>query len=150
MPLIAVLEDDAWRTVAMRAAALSSIADCDIRFFDNVRQMEEWLAANGEHVDLVSLDCDLDCGVLANEELGSGEEITPFLAKKLPKLPIVIHSSNALRAPAMHMELTSRGCHRTWLCPFQDAKRWVEDVCRALGTKPVNRGTNSLSDEGGK
>ena len=137
MPLIAVLEDDAWRTTAMRAAAASLIADCDIRFFDNVRQMEEWLTANGEHVDLVSLDRDLDCGAVANEEMGSGEEIIPFLAVKLPNAPIVIHSSNPMRAPAMHLELTSRGCRRVLLCPFQSTEQWVADVRRALRPETI-------------
>lgn len=50
MPLIAVLEDDAWRATPMRAAASSLIAGCDVRFFDNVRQMEEWLIVNTEAV----------------------------------------------------------------------------------------------------
>ncbi len=119
----------------MRAAVSSLLSDAEIRFFNSARRLEDWMVANGEDVALVSLDCDLDQSP-AGEDVGSGEDVTAFLAATLPMMPILIHSSNTMRAPAMHLDLTSRGCRRVLLCPFRDGNQWVADVQRALAALP--------------
>ncbi len=132
MPLIAVLEDDPRRFTAIRSAAAGELADCEIQLFSDAREMEQWLSLNLKRLQLLSLDCDLDSTAMIDGDCGSGEDITRFLASKSPKCPILIHSSNALRAPAMHMELVLAGCDRVVLCPFRDAEQWAADVRKAL------------------
>lgn len=128
MPLLAVLEDDARRIVQTQSASASVLAECELKFFTDANEMKSWLPSNLDQVQLLSLDCDLDATALAGVECGSGEDVIDFLVQRLPKCPIIIHSSNALRAPAMHMQLAFAGCAAVRLCPFSDGERWVRDV----------------------
>jgi hypothetical protein len=132
MSLIAVLEDDSRRIAAIRAAAASLLADCEIKLFSDAREMERWLVSNLSRLQLLSLDCDLDSMAITGDDVGTGETITAFLVSHLPRCPVIIHSSNALRAPAMHMELATAGCARVLLRPFHDGEQWANDVRKAL------------------
>lgn len=134
MRLIAILEDDTRRIADMQSAA-TVLSECEFCFFSDAHEMTTWLASNLERVSLLSLDCDLDATWLAGVECGSGENVTAFLAQYARKLPIIIHSSNALRAPAMHMELVLAGCSSVMLCPFVDGQRWGMDVSKALNSR---------------
>lgn len=134
MPLIAVLEDDTRRIAEMQSAAATVLVEYEFCFFADAHEMTKWLSSNMVHVSLLSLDCDLDATAITGVECGSGENVTAFLAKHIPKFPIIIHSSNALRAPAMHMELAFAGCPTVMLYPFFNGRQWGEDVCKALNT----------------
>lgn len=128
MPTIAVLEDDQRRITAIRASAKQHFADYELRIFISARDMVDWLVNAPHDVRLLSLDCDLDSTVLDDNGCGTGEDVTAYLACNLPDCPVLIHSSNAMRAPAMHMELALAGCKRVELCPFQDSESWATDV----------------------
>ena len=132
MPTIAVLEDDQRRITAIRAAAKQHFADYDLRIFISAREMIDWLVNAPQDVRALSLDCDLDSTALDGNDCGTGEDVTAFLVSNLPDCPVLIHSSNALRAPAMHMELTLAGRERVKLCPFTDADSWAADVLAQL------------------
>jgi hypothetical protein len=132
MPIIAVLEDDQRRITAIRAAGQTQLTDHDIRIFVSAREMIAWLSGEPQDVRLISLDCDLDSTALHDDTCGSGEDVTAFLACNIPECAVLIHSSNAMRAPAMHMELAMAGCRRVVLCPFQDSDSWATDVRRQL------------------
>ena len=116
-------------------------AEFELCFFNDAYEMTKWLSSNLNSVSLLSLDCDLDATAITGVECGSGENVSAFLAQHIPKFPIIIHSSNALRAPAMHMELALAGCPTVMLYPFFDGKQWGEDVCKALNTGRSSVGT---------
>jgi hypothetical protein len=128
MSIIAVLEDDPRRIAAMRTAARTHLVDYDVRIFVSAREMIDWLADGAQDVRLISLDCDLDSAARGVDTCGSGEDVTEYLVCNLPDCPVLIHSSNAMRAPAMHLELVLAGCKRVHLCPFQDSNSWATDV----------------------
>jgi hypothetical protein len=132
MPTIAILEDDQRRITAIRAAAQTHLANHDIRVFLSAREMIAWLSSGTQDVRLISLDCDLDSTAAYDDNCGSGEDVTAFLACNVPDCSVLIHSSNAMRAPAMHMELAMAGCRRVILCPFRGSDSWVADVLGAL------------------
>lgn len=129
---IAVLEDDARRLSVMRKVAVTALMDCEFTWFDDANEMVKWLAENPGGYDLLSLDCDLDATIAAGEDCGTGEDVTAFLAKQVSSCAVIIHSSNALRAPAMHLQLALAGFQKLWLCPFRDGAQWTTDIQRAL------------------
>ena len=132
MSVIAVLEDDQRRITAITNSGKTHLAGYEMRLFRSAREMVAWLAEGLEDVALISLDCDLDSTVIHDDSCGSGEDVTAFLVHNLPNCPVLIHSSNAMRAPAMHMELAMAGCRRAVLCPFRDGASWSSDVLSSL------------------
>lgn len=128
MLIIAVLDDDQRRISAIQAAARQNFSDYELRIFRSAREMIAWLVCSPRNVSLLSLDSDLDSCVFGDAACGTGEDVTEFLAYNLPKYPVLIHSSNAMSAPAMHMELALASCKRAKLCPFQDSDSWATDV----------------------
>lgn len=90
--------------------------------------MIAWLANTPRNVGLLSLDCDLDSTAIDDDECGTGEDVAAYLASTFPECPVLIHSSNAMRAPSMHMELALAGCKHVKLCSFQDSDSWEKDV----------------------
>jgi hypothetical protein len=139
MAVIAVLEDDPRRIAAIREAGRSCLAGNDIRVFVSARNLIEWLDSGVQNIQLISLDCDLDATLLAGEMAGSGEDVAEYLSKKPPCCPVLIHSSNAMRAPAMHMELAMAG-YRVRLCPFTTSADWAADVQMELKEVKPQRG----------
>ncbi len=133
-PTIAVLEDDGWRTEQMKRDARQSLASYDFVFFDDAPRMISWLATNLDQTKLISLDCDLDSTAAhVSGGVGSGSDVADYLAGNPSSCPIIIHSSNAMRAPAMHMALSLAGWTSVKLTPFTGAKSWLTDVLEALG-----------------
>jgi len=128
MSVIAVLEDDQRRISAIRDAGRTYLAGHEIRLFVSAREMIAWLSTRPRDVQVISLDCDLDSTAIEDDSCGSGEDVAKFLARSVPDCAVLIHSSNAMRAPAMHMELAMTGCRRVKLCPFQDSASWAADV----------------------
>jgi CheY-like chemotaxis protein len=133
MPIIAVLEDDQRRISAMREAVRADFSEFDLRIFVSAPEMIEWLTVHLPDVLLISLDRDLDASAVVDAGCGSGEDVTAYLVRNMPSCPVLIHSSNAMRAPAMHMELAMAGCQQVVLCPFQDSEQWAADIHAALG-----------------
>ncbi len=112
----------------MRDACGLGFPDFDLEIFGSAPEMIAWLASHVRDVQVISLDCDLDATALIDPCCGSGEDVTAYLAQNIPHCAVLIHSSNAMRAPAMHMELAMAGCSRVVLCPFQDSKTWATDL----------------------
>ncbi len=131
MTLIAVLEDDVWRIAEMRRA-LKLLVDCELLLFESAHEMLSWLRLHPGRAHVLSLDCDLDAPALRGENPGSGQDVSSFLAGQPHRYPVVVHSSNAMRAPAMHMELAFAGHDHVFLRPFRDAKSWATDISEAL------------------
>ena len=129
--LIAVLEDDPRRITAMRNATLDTDR-YERKMFDSATELISWLESNLERVALFSLDRDLDSTAVHDDKCGNGEDVTAFLLAQSKRFPVIIHSSNALRAPAMHMELAMAGFESVYLRPFRDADQWAADVKTAL------------------
>lgn len=129
--VIAVLEDDPRRITAMRNASFGTDR-YERKMFVSATELITWLESNLERVALLSLDRDLDATAVHDERCGNGEDVTTFLLTQSKRCPIIIHSSNALRAPAMHMELAMAGFERVHLRPFRDADQWADDIKAAL------------------
>lgn len=130
---IVVLEDDGRRIDEMRRVAAESLQAFDCIFFDNANELLSWLATHMSQTRLLSLDCDLDSTAAHSEsDVGSGSDVADYLAGLPAFCPVLIHSSNAMRAPAMHMKLSFAGWPTVKLCPFTDAKSWLADVLNAL------------------
>jgi hypothetical protein len=129
--LIAILEDDPRRITAMRNAPLDSDR-YERKIFASATELITWLKSNMECVALLSLDRDLDSTAVHDDGCGNGEDVTAFLLTQSKRCPIIVHSSNALRAPAMHMELAMAGFESVYLRPFHDADQWAADVIAAL------------------
>lgn len=131
MPIVAVLEDDPRRIDAMRKSAKTHLDGISIEFFVSARSMLEWLATRPVGLEVISLDCDLDMTLVTDESCGTGEDVVALLARQAPEYAVVIHSSNAMRAPAMHLELGLAG-YRVTLRPFRDGVTWTADVRDAM------------------
>ena len=129
--LIAVLEDDPRRITAMRNAPLAADR-YERKIFSSAPELITWLKSNLDGVALLSLDRDLDSTAVRDDGCGNGEDVTAYLLTQPNRFPIIIHSSNALRAPAMHMELAMAGFGSVYLRPFHDADQWAADVLTAL------------------
>ena len=132
MRQIAVLEDDAFRTTSMRRAATQEFPDYEFHWFSDAFEMIEWLKGHLHLVKLLSLDYDLDSTAIAGSERGSGGDVVSFLVAQPIRLPVLVHSSNALRAPGIHLDLVLNG-FRTRLCPFTDATQWISDIRQTAG-----------------
>ena len=102
------------------------------KMFVSATELIAWLECNLERVALLSLDRDLDSTVVHDDQCGNGEDVAAFLTTQSTRCPIIIHSSNAMRAPAMHMELAMAGFDNVYLRPFRDADQWAADVKAAL------------------
>lgn len=115
----------------MRNAAFAT-ESYERKMFESAARMIAWLRTNLEHVSLISLDRDLDSTLQHDGDCGTGEDVVAFLLAQSKRCPIIIHSSNALRAPAMHMELAMGGFENVRLCPFTSADQWATDIMAAL------------------
>ena len=133
-PAIIVLEDDSRRSNEMRRVIALNPLSVDVQFFDNAHKLRVWLTANIASVRAASLDYDLDTtSVRESADAGSGSDIADFLATLPPQFPILIHSSNAMRAPAMHMTLVLAGWNDVSLSPYTDAESWLAELVLAIG-----------------
>ena len=131
MPRIIALEDDARRIDAFRSAVRSVLVGFELYVFVDAPEMIYWLSANLTASDILSLDRDLDSTSASDLNCGTGEDVKDFLIQQALRPPIVIHSSNGLRAPAMHLEFAMAGFPIVLLCPFRGEKEWAADIALA-------------------
>jgi len=133
---IVVLEDDARRINEMRKVIVNIGFRDRTMFFDNANTLCEWWTENLAQVALMSLDYDLDTtAALESIDPGSGGDVVELILNTNQMFPVIIHSSNAMRAPAMHMNLTLAGWTDTLLSPYTSASSWLEVVERSLPAK---------------
>jgi hypothetical protein len=133
---IAVLEDDPRRLLQLQSASTRDLTDYEFHRFCDANEMIRWLHHNLAVVNLLSLDCDLDSTQLAGVDCGSGEDVVDFLNSQRLRIPVIIHSSNALRAPAMHLNLATSG-FQVVLSPFTNPEQWSSDIRRLLQRGPA-------------
>lgn len=147
---IVVLEDDPWRSNEMRRALHHSVSDYEIVFFDNAHELCDWMDDNLSRVSVISLDRDLDLiSVREMIDVGSGEDVVSYLVDVTETCPIIIHSSNAMRAPAMHMDLVLGGWKSAILSPYNDAESWVDEVVRCISEsrRDGSKGPSNITPE---
>ncbi len=139
-PVIAILEDDERRSLAMREQLASIAAGADINFFDNAPDMIEWLHGNLASVSLVCLDHDLGPNRERDGEAfdpGTGRDVVDYLCSCQPVCPVLIHSSNSPAAQGMQFALEDTGWQNDRVFPLGDLEwipaDWGPAVARKLG-----------------
>ena len=136
--VVAILEDNAARIVAMRACLADVLPDATLHFFDSAQQMVAWLSERLLEVDLLSLDHDLPLRREDGKSIdcGNGRQVVDYLASMPPTCPVIVHSSNDPCAAAMFYDLKHAGwpCSRVYPCDGEAwiAEAWMEQVRRYL------------------
>ncbi|HET6426855.1 MAG TPA: cyclic-phosphate processing receiver domain-containing protein [Phycisphaerae bacterium] len=143
--MIAILEDDPGR-IAVMAECLSALGvGGRARWFTAAPTMIDWLAGRMGELALVSLDHDLMMlprpdGVLLDP--GDGREVANFLAARQGVCPVIVHSSNELRASEMAATLRAAGWQVTRVFPRLGPDwietQWIAQI-RALLSLPAGR-----------
>ncbi|HID98692.1 MAG TPA: hypothetical protein EYP59_00155 [Thiotrichaceae bacterium] len=128
--LIAILEDDERRTLAMRLILKQKQPECLQAFFDNAPEMIAWLKNNLSSVTLISLDHDLGPNRDKKGEVfdpGIGREVVDFLVSQRPICPVIIHTTNPQGGEGMKWALEEGGWQHETVIPFQDIE-WIEGL----------------------
>jgi hypothetical protein len=129
-PVIAILEDNDRRCVAMRECLDVEWPHLKPFFFESAFEMVEWLHAQALTVVLISLDFDLPIRRTHEGDLidyGSGAIVADYLAATRPTCPILIHSSNEVGASQMQTVLRAAGWSTTRVYPAGDLA-WIGDA----------------------
>jgi len=123
---IAILEDDASRTAAMKAWLAGTFPDVKIVIHGDADAMIDWLGQHLGEVTLISLDHDLPVRSIDGKSVdcGTGRQVADYLASVPPTCPVIIHSSNDPCAAGMFFALKDAGwpCSRVYPC---DDLAWI-------------------------
>ena len=137
--IIAILEDDEQRTVAMMQALENLSPDSRIVFFDNAPDMISWINENIPSVRLFCLDHDLGPDRVRKGKKfdpGVGRDVVDILCTKPASCPILIHSSNPVGAEGMQFALEYAGWSVVRAYPFEDLTwiqaHWIKRVAGLL------------------
>jgi len=126
--VIAILEDDERRTVAMREELHQLFPEVESVFFDNAPDMVAWLRDNLRAVCLLCLDHDLGPDRERDGRTfdpGVGRDVVDFLVTQEPRCPVLIHSSNTEAAYGMRFALDDAGWLAERMAPFDDLA-WIK------------------------
>jgi hypothetical protein len=97
------------------------------RFFRTATEAINWLEGHLESAVCVSLDHDLEPHPFAVDvDPGTGREVADFLARREPRCPVVIHSSNLDAAIGMQYVLEEHQWSVARLAPYGDLA-WVNE-----------------------
>ena len=111
---IAVLEDNDDRIAAIERCLADKFPFFESRFFRTATEAIHWLDDHLESAVCISLDHDLEPSPFAaGVDPGTGREVADFLARREPRCPVVIHSSNLDAAIGMQCVLEGMVC-----CPI--------------------------------
>lgn len=122
-----LLEDDAGRVEAMRAALEASELELVLHVEADAPSALSWLETHLAQVALISLDHDLGPSRPIQGRLqdpGSGRDVVDWLAARPACCPVVVHTSNHLAAPGMLWTLEHAGWQVERVVPFDDLA-WV-------------------------
>lgn len=123
---VAILEDDPNRIVEMRRCLVEILPEAESVFFQDARQMIDWLGLHLGNVILISLDHDLplrdDDG--RSIDCGTGRQVADYLAALPPTCPVIVHSSNQNCAPGMFFALKNGGWPVSQVFPH-DEQKWI-------------------------
>lgn len=123
---IAILEDDAERVVAMRAAVARDLPNYAVIVLGTANGMIAWLRDHLDEVALISLDNDLLDPDALERDVGEGRDVAAVLARERPCCPMVLHTSNSSAARAMAETLGESGWPLARVVPH-DGVEWVEE-----------------------
>ncbi|MFH5804527.1 cyclic-phosphate processing receiver domain-containing protein [Alienimonas sp. DA493] len=126
---IVILEDDAPRRRAMRAALADRLPRYRVRFFTTAPEAARYLHDHLDRAALVVLDHDLDPIPIhprRSLDAGTGRDVADFLAARKPACPVVIHTTNRPAAVGMEAELTEAGWAVSVVVPYGDLE-WIGD-----------------------
>ncbi|WP_145358130.1 cyclic-phosphate processing receiver domain-containing protein [Alienimonas californiensis] len=124
---IVILEDDAPRRAAMRAALADRLPQYRPRFFTTAAEAARYLHDHLDRVLLIVLDHDLDpipVHPRRSLDAGTGRDVADFLAAREPTCPVVIHTTNRPAAVGMEAELTDAGWTVSIVIPYGDLE-WI-------------------------
>ena len=127
--MIAILEDDKRREMAMREELVRLHPGVEVIFFDNAPDMVAWLKDNSNYVRLFCLDHDLGLNRKREDrefDPGIGRDVADFLATPEPRCPILIHTSNIDGAYGMQFALEGAGWMVEKIAPMDDLS-WIKD-----------------------
>ncbi len=120
-----LLEDDLERVARFRAAVGSMDATLQLFIWRTAWSMIEQLPDHLSSTVLISLVHDLIPLPEDTQDPGDGLEVAKSLAAGWPSCPIIVHSSNGLRAQAMIDQLDQSGWQVERVAPIGDD--WVEN-----------------------
>jgi len=127
--LIAILEDDAARILAMRQWLAMRYSMYEQVFFGEAAPLIEWLGDHVGETSLISLDHDLEppLGSSPNYDSGTGRDVANFLAAQVPSCPIIIHSTNVPAALGMMFVLQDACWQVQKVLPYEDTL-WIKEI----------------------
>lgn len=141
--LIAILDDQAERSEAMRAALAMAAPGLDLVLFDNAPDMIRWLPLHLSELALISLDHDLGPDRKRDGRVfdpATGRIVATVLATLTPSCPVIIHSSNRDAALGMKFCLRDAGWTTEQVVPTPDldwiGNEWTAKVRELLGDEP--------------
>ncbi len=123
---IAILEDNADRTVAMRAALADKLYMYEPHFLPTAPLMLTWLDRHLEETIAISLDHDLELPLSAIDRTdpGDGRMVAKALAVQSPSCPVVIHTTNVACGDSMEAALIEGGWQTFRVTPCDD-RHWI-------------------------
>jgi hypothetical protein len=152
--IIAILEDNEDRKVAMGSCVAERLYPYEAHFFDNPATMIAFLASHWGDLLVIALDHDLELLPGPSGKLidpGTGREVADYLATRAPVCPVVIHSSNSTAAVGMEMVLRDAGWKTYRVLPFEDVtwipREWIRAVKRAAR---IGRKIGTTESDGNK
>ncbi len=138
--VIAILEDNAQRTAAMRQVLAHDLSQYEHLFFDNAPDMIAWLQEHLDEVALISLDHDLGANRQRDGEAfdpGTGRDVADFLASHRSGCKLLIHSNNYPAVLGMRRVLEDRGLKCLCVTPYGGLE-WIERVWAARVRKVLS------------
>jgi len=135
---VAILEDDVDRVVEMKSCLAQVLPAADVVVFERADDMIAWLKGHLGEAVLISLDHDLPMvnaeGMLI--DCGDGRMVADYLAELPATCPVIVHSSNANRAPGMWFALKDAGWQISRVVPYEDYAwirgEWMSQVLQLI------------------
>ncbi len=126
---IAILEDNADRTTAMRAALADKLYMYEPHFLPTAPLMLAWLDQHIDETIAISLDHDLELPPHAVDRTdpGDGRAVAEALAARAPSCPVVIHTTNVPAGNGMESALIEAGWQTYRVTPCDDL-RWIHEA----------------------
>lgn len=126
---IAILEDNADRTVAMRAALADKLYMYEPHFLPTAPLMLTWLDQHFDETIAISLDHDLELPPHAVDRTdpGDGRAVADALAARVPNGPVIIHTTNVPAGDGMEAVLIEAGWQTRRVTPCDDL-RWIRET----------------------
>ena len=135
---IAILEDNADRTVAMRAALADKLYMYEPHFLPTAPLMLAWLDQHVDETIAISLDHDLELPphAIDRTDPGDGRAVADSLASRVPSCPVVIHTTNVSAGDGMETVLIEAGWQTYRVTPCDDL-RWIREAWLPLVRESV-------------